>query len=268
MNAEEPLENYQAGWIKLFRSISNKGWYNESSYVHLWVHLLMKANHKPKEWLYKGKVIKVDAGQFITSRKTLSIETGISQSKVERILNCFKSEQQIEQQNMYTSRLISICNWNDYQHSEQQVDSKRTASGQQVATNNKEKNDNNKDLINNSEIEFSNSDITRLVIESHLTDQDKIARMENLKEELTSSQVWFESVMRATNLSEQQTAEKIKEFIVHISATGEYCHPLSDIKKHSVNWIKKQINEKSNSKKRPTNNEALKKFANRQFTDS
>lgn len=144
-------ENYSTGYIKLFRSIKNKGWYKKSDYVHLWIHILVKANHKKNEWMYKNKIINILPGQFITSRKTLRRETGINESKVERILKCFENEQQIEQQNMHTSRLISVNKWSEYQISEhvneQRVNSERTASEQRVNTNNNVKNvknDNNK----------------------------------------------------------------------------------------------------------------------------
>jgi len=147
MIIEDYQENYQSGWVRSYRSIMQKGWYKKSEYFHLWHHLLYKANHKPNEWIHKNNVMKVDRGQFITSRKSLSDETGINESKVERILKCFENEQQIEQQNLYTSRLISILNYNNYQKgeqaNEQQVNSKRTASEQQVNTNNNVKNEKN-----------------------------------------------------------------------------------------------------------------------------
>ena len=122
----------------------------KSDFVHLWVHILIKANHKGNEWMYKNEIFQVKRGQFITSRKSLSAETGINTSKIDRILKCFESEQQIEQQNLFTSRLVSILNYEIYQTSEPQVNSKRTASEPQVNTNKNDKNvknDNNKGKV-------------------------------------------------------------------------------------------------------------------------
>src|SRR6185437_11375246 len=151
MVVEEPLENYTTGWIKLFRSLKNKPWYNKSEYVHIWIHLLIKANHKPGEWVYKGQSIQVKRGQFIASRKSISEETGVNESKVERILKYFEIEQQIEQENLFTSRLISIVSYENYQTSEQdieqQMNSKRTASEQQVNTNKNVKNKKNEEEV-------------------------------------------------------------------------------------------------------------------------
>jgi hypothetical protein len=71
------------------------------------------------------------------------VNTGVQESKVERILKHFKSEQQIEQQNCGKFRIISILNWNKYQASEQeieqQVNNTRTTGEQQVNTDKKVK---------------------------------------------------------------------------------------------------------------------------------
>jgi hypothetical protein len=85
------------------------------------------------------------AGSFVTSRLRISKDTGIEQSKIERILKCFESEQQIKQQGYSKYRIISICNWSKFQENkqefEQQMNSKRTASEQQMNTDKNDKND-------------------------------------------------------------------------------------------------------------------------------
>jgi len=131
------------GYIKIHRSLMQKGYYKDSDYIHLWVHLLMCATYQEKEYLFNGKIEHLKPGQFITGRLKLSNDTGIQQSKVERVLKVFESEHQIEQQGTTKFRIISIVNWDKYQNGEQQnelqMNSKRTASEQQVNTINKEK---------------------------------------------------------------------------------------------------------------------------------
>lgn len=129
-----------AGWVKVYRQLKDKAYYKDSEFVHLWLHLLLCANHDSAEFLNGYEIVKLKKGQFITGRKKLSLETGISESKIERILKVFESEQQIEQQTNSRNRLISIVLWDKYQQSEQQKNSKRTASEQQVDTNNNDKN--------------------------------------------------------------------------------------------------------------------------------
>ena len=135
------------GWIKLSRSIMNKGYYKNSMYVHLWIHLLMKASHTPKEFFYNGQTFILNPGQFVTGRKKLSSETGIHESSIQRILKTFENEHQIEQQTNSHNRLITIVNWEKYQDSEQQseqlVNNQRTTSEQLVNTIKNEKNEKN-----------------------------------------------------------------------------------------------------------------------------
>jgi len=129
------------GWIKIHRKLLKKGYYKDSHYVHLWVHLLMKSNHESNEFLFNGKMITIQRGQLLTGRNTLSEETGIESSKVERIIKVLKSEQQIEQQTFNKFRIITICNYEDYQEVNKKVNNKRTTSEQQMNTNKNDKND-------------------------------------------------------------------------------------------------------------------------------
>lgn len=136
------------GWVKIHRQLMSKGFYKNSDYIHLWLHLLLKANHSSNEFLHGNSVIKLKAGQFVTGRKSLSNETGIHESKVQRILKCFENEQQIKQQTNRQYRVITILSWDKFQHSEQQdeqqMNNKRTTVERRLNTNKNEKNEKNK----------------------------------------------------------------------------------------------------------------------------
>jgi transcription initiation factor IIE alpha subunit len=138
MEVSDIQENYITGWIKIYRSIINKGWYLDSEFVHLWIHLIIEATHNDREYMWNGKIIKLKAGQFVTGRKKLSEKTGINESKIERILKLFESEQQIEQQKTASSRLISVSCYSKYQNGEQQIEQRmnnqRTTDEQLVNT--------------------------------------------------------------------------------------------------------------------------------------
>lgn len=135
------------GFIKLFRCIEDSFFWNDSEAVHLWIQLLISANHKDKEMLLSGKKETITSGQFVCSRNTLSLKTGIKESKIQRLLKLFENEQQIEQLTNSKYRIISILNWQKYQSgeqvNEQQMNNKRTADEQQMNTNNNDKNEKN-----------------------------------------------------------------------------------------------------------------------------
>lgn len=107
------------GYILLYRQFMDNCLYKDSEYVHLWVHLLLCASHGEKQYLAGNKIIKLKPGQFITGRKKLSNETGIHESKIERILKVLENAQNIEQQTNNLNRCISIVNWGKYQKIEQ-----------------------------------------------------------------------------------------------------------------------------------------------------
>ena len=96
------------GWIKIHRKILEAPWFNKSEYVHLWLYLLLKANHKDEYIFLGNKKIFIKRGQLLTSRKKLSEVVHIQENKIYRILKCFENEQQIEQQK--TRRIYSNIN--------------------------------------------------------------------------------------------------------------------------------------------------------------
>jgi predicted transcriptional regulator len=119
------------GYIKVWRKIKDSFFYTDSAIVHLWIHLLLEANHKEKTFMFNGKKITLKKGQLITGRKKLSKETGIAESKIYRTMKMLESEQQIEQQTYNKYTIVTITNYNNYheneQQNEQQTNSKRTA---------------------------------------------------------------------------------------------------------------------------------------------
>ena len=111
----------KSSWLKLWRNVLNNPLImKDPEYFMLWHVLLCKAEFEPKQSLFGGKPIMLRPGQLTTGRKQLALITGISESKVERILNAFESGQQIEQQKSSKNRLITVLNWDKYQSREQQ----------------------------------------------------------------------------------------------------------------------------------------------------
>lgn len=134
------------GWVCLHRKILDKGWFKNSKYVSVWVHLLLKANHEEKEFMWNGKIMKVKEGQLITGRRELSKETGVRESTLEDILKLFENEQQIQQQKTTKFRLITILNWTKYQEkptTEQQQSNNRATTKRHKQQCNNINNDNN-----------------------------------------------------------------------------------------------------------------------------
>lgn len=150
-----------SGWIKIHRKIWEWGYSNNPDYLSVWIYLLSKASHTNYDFSVNGQKITLQSGQLLTGRKAISKETGVSESKVFRILKRLEIEQQIKQQHSNKYTIISITNWGDYQsneqENEQQMNNKRTTDEQQMNTN---KNDNNKKNVKNDKKSIYNINIS------------------------------------------------------------------------------------------------------------
>ena len=69
------------GFIKISRKILEWEWYTDSNTKIVFLHCLLKANWKDKNW--KGETIK--RGQFVTSLEKISQETNLSVKQVKQI---------------------------------------------------------------------------------------------------------------------------------------------------------------------------------------
>lgn len=129
-----------SGWVKLHRKIEDWEWYQDSKMVHLFVHMLLKANHDKKCW----KGIEVLPGQFISGRLKLSEETGISEQTIRTCIKRLKSTSELTIKTTNKYSVFTLKNWNFYQ-SENELTSKLTnnqpTTNQQLTTNKNDKNE-------------------------------------------------------------------------------------------------------------------------------
>ena len=88
------------GWVSLHRKmLDNPVVCKDSDYMAIWIYLLLNATHAEIPAMFKGQKIMLNPGQLITGRKAISDKLRVTESKVQRVLKCYESEQQIEQQN-------------------------------------------------------------------------------------------------------------------------------------------------------------------------
>lgn len=136
------------GWIKLHRKLlENPIVCKDADHLAVWTYLLLKATHRERDSIFKGKRITLKPGQLIAGRKSIASFLKINEIKVQRILKLLENEHQIEQQTSNRNRLITILNWDLYQgneqQDEQQMNNKRTTDEQQMNTYKNIKNDKN-----------------------------------------------------------------------------------------------------------------------------
>ena len=136
------------GFVKIHRQIVKWGWYKDPNTFRVFFHILINANHEDREW--RGQIIK--RGQWVTTRKKMAEELGISERAVRTAINHLKSTNEVTTKTTNKYTVITVENYSKYQdrtsasdqqndqQSDQQVTNKRPTSDQQ---NKKEKNDKN-----------------------------------------------------------------------------------------------------------------------------
>lgn len=174
------------GWIKLHRQILENPIAQKPCYLALWVYLLIKANHKSKDFIWNGKRQTCKRGQVLTGRNEIARETGIKAGTVENILKYLEIEQQIEQQKTSKHRLITVINYNQYQSVEQEIeqqsDNRVTTDEQQNDTTKNDKNNKNVKNDKNKHMDFvmlTEEEYEKLVKAYPHTIQSYIERLNN-----------------------------------------------------------------------------------------
>lgn len=214
MELNEPQENYITGWVKVFRSFTNWEWYHDSKYVHLFIHCILKANHKDNKW--QGQIIK--KGTFITSLNNLSIETGISTQSIRTILKKLEMTKEITVKSTNKNRLITICNYDSYQEinyeANKQLTNNQQTTNKQLTTNKNEKNIKNEknNIINNTEY----------------------------FEILTNSESWLESVSMKHKCKVSYIKTKLEEFNNELFLRGDQKLNKNEYQSHFVSWLNKK----------------------------
>lgn len=99
------------GFIKLHRKILEWEWYDDMPVCRLFIHILLKANYQENSW--KGESLK--PGSFITGRKVLSSELGMSEQQIRTALKKLEKSQEITIKATKNYSIISINKWNEYQ---------------------------------------------------------------------------------------------------------------------------------------------------------
>ena len=148
------------GYIKLHRKILENGIFRKPKVSHLFNYCLLRANWSDKTIIWNGQSLVVERGSFITGRRQIALETGLSEQNVRyalRTLHTFGMVKPSSEKSTSKFTYLTVCNYNDYQHledegnqqSNQQVTSNQPASNQQVTTDKNNNNNNTKETNKN-----------------------------------------------------------------------------------------------------------------------
>lgn len=126
-----------SGWIKIHRKITDWEWYDDVNTFRLFMHLILKANHKARN--YRG--VNIELGFLMTGRELLSKETGLSIQQIRTCLERLKSTNEITIKSTKQGTIIQVLNYKKYQVSTNEITTEQPQSNQQVTINKNLKNE-------------------------------------------------------------------------------------------------------------------------------
>lgn len=133
----------KAGFILLYRQITEWEWYQNPNTFRVFLHCLLMANFA--DGRFEGQDIK--RGQFVTSLPSLSKQTRLTIQQVRTALDHLKSTGEITDKAYPKYRVITVVKYDEYQQDNRQNNSQTTgnqqASNRQSTGNQQQYNNNN-----------------------------------------------------------------------------------------------------------------------------
>ena len=234
-----------AGYIKLFRQMTDWEWYQDVNVKCVFLHLLLCANYEDKRW--RGTLIK--RGQFVTSLEHLSEGLKLTIHQVRTALDKLESTGEIVKQTTNKYSVITICKFDCYQlindaecqtnvkqtANECQANGKQTANECQTSGNQMATTKEYKESKEGEEYTFSLSD----------TREEKFfARMKEPNTE------WQVLACMKLGLTIESLLVLITEFELECKARMLTHVSDADIRSHFITWAKKELEKESYKQKK------------------
>lgn len=208
------MQQDNRSFIKILRKFTEWQWYNKSEMVHLFIHLLLKANYAKGN--FQGQ--DVERGQLISGLQKLNKDTGISEQSIRTCLNRLKSTGEITIKSTNKFSLITIVKYEDYQDHKIKSTSKSTSK----STNDQQTT--NKQSTTIEEVK-----------------EGKEIKNIFFKEILLSQNIWMDSICIKHKLKlHSQIEPLLKQYETHLVATKQVHATEKEYAQHFSNWLGKQ----------------------------
>lgn len=152
MEVNDYQENYQTGWISLYRSIKNHWIFENDKYFKWWVIILFEVNHDPKKFQRGYEVFTIESGQSTNSLRTWANLLNTTPKTVSNFFKLLEKDNMLKREKIGKGKqsltLVTVENYKQYQKRSkqelpQEVNKEETKGKQTLPTNNNDNNDNN-----------------------------------------------------------------------------------------------------------------------------
>jgi len=184
-----------SGWIKIHRKFLDWEWFNKSEAVHLFLYMLLKANHKDNKW--QGNDVK--RGQFISSLGNISSATGITIQQIRTILKKLEKTNEIVVKSTSQFTIVTICKYECYQDENEDtnkpITNNQQTTNKQSTTNKNEKN-NKENIYREFQHLFITEDEVKKLLDKHTITQinNVLNDIENYKQNTKYKSLYLTAV--------------------------------------------------------------------------
>lgn len=112
---QQPRTQGGKGFALLHRKIMDVPFYKDPEAAHLWIHLLLRANHEQTVVSTDVGDVTCERGEFITGRNALSSETGLSADRVKALLRKFQNLGMITTNSNNRFTVLRVVKYDEYQ---------------------------------------------------------------------------------------------------------------------------------------------------------
>lgn len=124
----QPRTQGGKGFALLHRKIMDVPFYKDAEAAHLWVHLLLRANHEQTLVSTDVGDVICERGEFITGRNTLAMETGLTADRVKSLLRKFQNLGMITTKSNNRFTVLKVVKYDEYQSNFCPADVQRVSS--------------------------------------------------------------------------------------------------------------------------------------------
>lgn len=125
-----------AGWIKLYRDITDHWIWKSQNRFQWWIDILLTVNHADSKVLIRGKLVECKRGQSVMSLETWAKRWNVTKKTVKDFFDLLQKDSMLVYENIQITTRITVCNYGIYQSevNGQETDSKRPVNGQETVT--------------------------------------------------------------------------------------------------------------------------------------
>ena len=103
----------EGGYVKVYRSLIDWGWFQDVNTAHLWIYILARVNYEPSR--FKG--MRVGRGEMVESLSEISKKTGLSVDQIRTALKHLNSTGEITSKGTRYGMRIKVLKYAVYQDS-------------------------------------------------------------------------------------------------------------------------------------------------------